>query len=56
MTPETDTQVLARMLLAVREGNQIHGSDAVRLTDLASNGPGPVPHEPESALAEAHNK
>jgi hypothetical protein len=47
MVVETDVQFLARMLLSVKEGDQVHGSDAMRLRDLANNGPGPVPHDPQ---------
>lgn len=41
--PETNIQFLARMLLVVREGHQMSKRDAMRLTDLANFGPGPVP-------------
>lgn len=41
--PETNVQFLARMLLVIREGHQMSKIDAMRLTDLASFGPGPVP-------------
>lgn len=40
--PETDTQFLARMILATREGQQISSADAQRLSDHASFG-GRVP-------------
>lgn len=36
--PETAVQFLARMLVATREGHQIHSRDARRLSDLAVYG------------------
>lgn len=40
---ETDVQFLARMLVAVREGEQIATEDADKLGHLANYGPGPYP-------------
>lgn len=36
--PETNTQFLAKMILATREGHQVSSRDARRLSDLASFG------------------
>lgn len=40
---ETDIQFLARMLVAVREGEQIAQEDSDHLGNLANFGPGPYP-------------
>jgi len=46
--PETNTQFLARMILATREQQQINSQDAVRLSELAQFGPaGPPTTMPE---------
>lgn len=47
---ETNDQFLARMILATREGGQITNADAVRLSDLAQFGPGPVPTMAEARV------
>jgi hypothetical protein len=44
---DTDTQFLARMILATREGHQISSFDAQRLGNLADFGPGPTTTMPE---------
>lgn len=45
--PETEAQFLARMLIATREGHQIHSRDARRLSDLATFGRHQQPTMPE---------
>ena len=47
---ETNDLVLARMILATREGGQIANADAVRLSTLAQFGPGPVPTMAEARV------
>lgn len=38
LLPETAIQFMARMLIATREGHQIHSRDAQRLNDIATFG------------------
>jgi hypothetical protein len=45
MTPQTDIQFLARMVVATREGNQVSSTDARRLNNLAQFGDSSVPAE-----------
>lgn len=52
---ETNTQFLARLLMATREGHQIASSDAQRLSDLAQFGPrGSMSAMPEERRDPSH--
>lgn len=50
---ETNTQFLARMIMATREQHQIGRRDATRLSDLAQFGPRGMPPTMPEARADA---